>query len=103
MTTVDRDRLAGYPRGTVRHEELHAVGDVRGAAQPAHRDALHQLLLALLAVAVPLPLRGRVGEDEPGRYAVDRDAELPELVRHLPGEPDLGRLGAGVGLDAGQA
>src|ERR1700689_5816231 len=103
MSTINRDRLPGYPRRTLGDEEQHAVGDVLGLSQSPHGDALHQLALALLAVALPLPLGRRVGEDEPGSDAVDRDAERTELVRHLPGEPDLARLRAGVGLDAGQA
>src|SRR5215469_594265 len=28
MSAVDRDRLPGHPGGPLRHEELHAVGDV---------------------------------------------------------------------------
>src|SRR5215469_8415303 len=103
MTTVDRDRLAGHPGGPLADEEPHAIGDVRGFAEAPHGDPLDKLPLARLAVAGPLPLGRRVGQDEAGRYAVDRDAERPELVRHLPGEPDLAGLGAGVRLDPGQA
>src|SRR5580692_2938221 len=103
MSTINRDRLPGHPRGPLGYEELHAVGDVLGFAEPARRYALHQLPLALLAVALPLPLGRGVGQDEPGSDAVHGDAERPELVRHLPGEPDLAGLRAGVGLDTGQA
>ena len=101
--TVDGDDLAGDPARTLRGEELHAVGDVLGLAQPPQRDAGHQVTLAVLAVAGPLPLGGRVGQDEAGTDAVHRDAEGPQLVGHLPGEAELARLGAGVGLDAGLA
>ena len=66
-------------------------------------DARDELALAFLAVALPLPLGRRVGQDEAGGDAVHRDAERPELVRHLPGEPDLAGLRAGVGLDPGPA
>src|SRR5579859_622248 len=99
MAAVDRYGLPGNPRGSLGDEELHAVDDVRRLSQPPHGDARHQLPLALLAVALPLPLGRRIGADEARSDAVDRDAERPELVRHLPGEPDLGRLRAGVCLD----
>ena len=74
-----------------------------GVAGPAGRDVLEQGLLAVLAVAVPLRLGGRVREHESGCDAVDGDAERPQLVCHLPGEADLAGLGRGVGLDAGEA
>src|SRR5579872_2131817 len=101
--TVDRDRLPGDPGGPLRHEELHAVGDVRRVTQAPGGDALDQEALPLLAVALPLALAGRVGPDESRCDAVDRDPERPELLGHLPGEPDLARLRAGVGLDPGLA
>ena len=72
---------------------------------PSRRSAMpvDQLALPVGAVAVPLNLGRRVGQDEPRRDAVDRDPERAQLVGHLPGEADLARLGAGVGLDAGLA
>src|SRR5215475_2902337 len=103
MATVNRDRLPGHPSGPFRGEELHPVRDVLGLAEPPHRDAGHQLGLALGAVAVPLDLGGRVGQDEPGRDAVHRDAERAELGGQLAGQPDLAGLGAGVRLDSGPA
>ena len=74
-----------------------------GFPSPPGGNARHQFPLARLAVARPLPLGRRVGQDEAGRDAVDRDTERPQFVRHLPGEPDLAGLGAGVRLDPGQA
>src|ERR1700751_5037218 len=103
MTTVDRDGLPGHPGGLLADEEPHAVGDVLGPAEAARGDPLDQRPLARLAVAGPLPLGGGVGQDEAGRDAVYRDAEPAKLVRHLPGEPDLAGLGAGIRLDPGQA
>ena len=104
MSTINRDRLPGHPRGRARRRRTARRWRCpRRCPSRRSGDALHQLGLALLAVALPLPLGRRVGQDEPGSDAVDRDAERAELVRHLPGEADLAGLGAGVGLDAGQA
>src|SRR6516164_1166908 len=103
MATVDRDRLPGYPGRPLADEEPHSIGYVSGLAEAPHGDPPDERPLARLAVAGPLPLGGRVVQDEAGRDAVDRDAETPELVGHLPGEPDLAGLGAGVRLDPGQA
>src|ERR1700735_3380678 len=67
--TVNRDRLPGDPGGPLRHEELHPVGDVGRVAQAPGGDALDQVPLPLLAVALPLELGGRVGPDEARRDA----------------------------------
>src|SRR5262249_21637757 len=65
------------------------AGDQSGLARRTH--------------CVPLTLSGRVGAHEPRRDTVDRDAERTQLVRELAREPDLAGLGAGIGLDAGEA
>src|SRR3954451_24510526 len=98
--TVDRDHLAGQPRGSA--QEHDAVGDVLRPAEPPERDPLQERALPLLSVGVPLRDRRRDREDEPRRDRVDRNAERAELVRRLAREPELAVLGAGVGLDAGQ-
>src|SRR6266704_3232170 len=103
IAAVNRDRLPGHPGGLLGGEEQHAVGDVGGLAQPAHRDAVDQCPLAVGAVALPLPDAGRVRQHEAGGDAVDRDPERAELACHLAGEADLGGLRAGVGLDPGLA
>ena len=84
-------------------EEHHHRGDVVGRAEPLQRDVLKQPLLALLAHRLPLPLGGRIGADEARRDVVDGDVPRPELVRELARQADLPGLGAGIGLDAGQA
>ena len=60
-------------------------------------------LLAVLAHRLPLPLGGRVGADEARRDVVDGDVPGPELMGELARQPDLPGLGAGIGLDAGEA
>jgi len=97
---VDRDDLAGHPARPRRGEEAHAVGDVGGLTEPAGGDPGDQRPLPVRAVAVPLGLRGRVGQHEAGRDAVHGNPVRAELVRHLPGEAELAGLGGGVGLDA---
>src|SRR3989337_1843313 len=92
MAAIDREHLACDPRGLLRDEE-----------EDAGRDGLGGGALPVLAVARPLPDRGRVREDEPGRDAVDRDPVRAELPRRLAREADLAGLRARVGLDAGQA
>src|ERR1700743_479510 len=103
MSAINGNHLPRYPGSVRGDKELNAVGDVLRRAEAAQRDALHELLLAFLAVAFPLLFRLGVGEQDPGRYAVHRDAVLAELVGHLPGEADLAGLRARVRLDAGKA
>lgn len=79
------------------------MGDVVGRAQALEGDAFDQGRLAFGAVGLPLALSGGVGADEAGGDVVDRDAPGAELVGELAGEADLGGLGGGVGLDAGEA
>ena len=79
------------------------MGDVFGRAKPLKGDALDQRGLAFGPVGLPLPFRGGVGTNKAGGDIVDRDAPGAEFVGELAGEADLGGLGRGVGLDAGQA
>src|SRR5215207_8060468 len=79
------------------------MGDVLRLAQAAHGDALDHRLLALRSVGLPLPLVVGAGAQKARRHGVDRDAVGPELVRELAHQAELGCLGGGVGLDAGQA
>src|SRR6185436_11726857 len=102
VSAVDADRLAGDVPGVVRGEEEHGAGDVLGLPEPAEGDALDELPLARVPHRLPLALARGVGADESRRHAVDADAELAELPRRLPREPDQPRLGAGVCLDSGE-
>ena len=72
-------------------------------AEALERDPLDERPLALGAVRLPLALGRRVGADESRRDVVHRNAPRAELVRELPGEPDLRRLRGGVRLDAREA
>src|SRR5579884_323213 len=101
--SVDAERLARAPPGVVGGEEEHRRGDVLGRAQATQRDALQQRRLPRRPVRLPLPPRARVAQHEAGGHAGDRDLPRTELPGELPGEPDLAGLGAGVGLDAGEA
>jgi hypothetical protein len=102
-SAVDGDDLPSDPARPLRGEEPHPVGNVCGLAETACRDPGHQFPLPVGAITIPLGLRGRVGQDEAGGDAVNGDAERAQFVRHLPGEAQLARLGAGVGLDPGLA
>ena len=84
-------------------EKQHGGADVAAPTQSAHGDALQQTLLARVTESLPLPFGVGVGTDKARRHAVDGDAEGSELVGQLPNQADLPRLGAGVGLDPGQA
>src|SRR5205085_948508 len=55
------------------------------------------------SVRLPLAFRRRVRANESRRDVVDGDVPWSQLVRELPGEPDLCRLRRGVRLDAGEA
>src|SRR6056300_1596369 len=73
---VDTEDLAGDPACLVRGQEGRCGGDVFGFSQHARMNPPQQLGLSLFAVGVPLPARGRVGQDEAGRDGIDRDAVL---------------------------
>src|ERR1700761_2037222 len=103
MSAINGNHLPRYPGSVRRNKELHAVGDVLCRAEPAQGDALHELALAFLTVALPLLFRCGVGEHETRRDAVHRDAVPAEFVGHLPGEADLAGLRARVRLDAREA
>src|SRR6185437_7005774 len=103
VTAIDRDHLPRHPRRLLGDEEEDAVRDVVGRPEPPRRDRLDEPAPALLAVALVLRDRRRVREHEARRDRVDRDPEAAELMRRLPGEADLARLGARVGLDAREA
>ena len=59
--------------------------------------------LTRLAISRPLPFSRRVRQHEPRRDRIDRNVPRPQLMRQLPGEPNLPRLGACIGLNSGQA
>src|ERR1700749_2303781 len=103
MPAINGNHLPRYPGSVRGNKELHAVGDVLRRAEPTQGDALHELALAFIAVALPLLFGRGVGAHEPGCDAVHRDAVLAELVGHLPGEADLSGLRARVRLDAREA
>src|ERR1043165_7825290 len=92
--------LPGDPASVGRGEEQHAVGDVFRSAEPFQRDVLNELALAFGPVRLPLLLGRRVRAHEARRDVVDRNSPRTELVRELPREPDLRRLGGRVRLDA---
>ena len=77
--------------------------DVIGLAEALERDGLHQILLYLGAVGIPLALGVGVRQHKPRCDIVDRDVVRPELVAELARQVDLTGLGRGVCLDARQA
>ena len=79
------------------------VGDVLGPGPAAASRCPRRSGPGPRCRSSPTASRGGVGQHEPGRDAVHRDAGPASSCGHLPGEPDLPGLGAGVGLDAGPA
>ena len=77
--------------------------DVVGLAEALESNGLHQALLHLGAVRIPLALGVGVRQHKPRCDIVDRDVVRPELMAELARQVDLTGLGRGVCLDARQA
>src|SRR6478672_8781831 len=93
----DVQHLAGDEAGARGAEEGDGVGDVLGPAGTVHRDAGDAGGAELLE-GLPDALGGglgHLGDDEPGRDRVTRDAELAELVGDGLGEALEAGLGGG--------
>ena len=86
-------------------EAKNSTAWTMSSAVPSRRSAMLWISRAWPSCAhrLPLPLGRGVGADEARRDAVDGDPEGPELVGQLAGQADLAGLGAGIGLDAGEA
>jgi hypothetical protein len=80
LAAVYAEYLTSNPTGIVRGEEQNGMGDVLRRAEAFEGDALHQLVLACLAVALPLALRCRVAADEARGDVVDRDPPKARFI-----------------------
>src|SRR5450631_1154103 len=103
LTAVHADHLTADPGGEIGGEKNHHRSDVVGRAESLCRDILEQLLPAVLAHRLPLLLGCRIGAYETRRDVVDGDVPGAEFMRELARQPDLASLGAGIGLNAGEA
>ena len=72
---------------------------------PMRRSAMESTSRCWPASPIACHCRSEAGLErtKPGRHAVDADAVRAQLAGGLPREADEPRLGAGVGLDAGEA
>src|SRR5215218_10428627 len=100
IAPVDGEDLARDPGGLPAGEEQNGGRDVLRCAEALSVDRVEEALLAGLAVALPLRLRGGIGQHETGRHRVHGNAVRPELPGELPGQADESVLRGRIGLDA---
>src|SRR5262249_20894747 len=100
---VYADGLSGDPGCVVRREKAYGARDVLRLTQTAQRVRLDERGLPRFAHCLPLGLGGGIRAEEARRDRVHADAVLAELARGLTREADQTRLGARIGLDAGEA